>query len=171
MKYEHYTPEAVILANGEYPSHPLPLQMLKNAEFVVCCDGAANEYILRGHTPDVIIGDGDSLSPEYKELFSPIVHQIADQETNDQTKAVHFLQKKGFRRIAIVGATGRSYIRKHQSADRLHERWYRGTYHYRLWYVYPRQRHASFRLSSGATSFYFQFRSERIARRGISLSS
>ncbi len=62
MKYEHYTPEAVILANGEYPSHPLPLQMLKNAEFVVCCDGAANEYILRGHTPDVIIGDGDSLS-------------------------------------------------------------------------------------------------------------
>ena len=35
MKYEHYTPEAVILANGEYPSHPLPLQMLKNAEFVV----------------------------------------------------------------------------------------------------------------------------------------
>ena len=85
MKYEHYTPEAVILANGEYPSHPLPLQMLKNAEFVVCCDGAANEYILRGHTPDVIIGDGDSLSPEYKELFSPIVHQIADQETNDQT--------------------------------------------------------------------------------------
>lgn len=51
MKYEHYTPEAVILANGEYPSHPLPLQMLKNAEFVVCCDRAANEYILRGHTP------------------------------------------------------------------------------------------------------------------------
>ena len=43
MKYEHYTPEAVILANGEYPSHPLPLQMLENAEFVVCCDGAANE--------------------------------------------------------------------------------------------------------------------------------
>ena len=71
MINEHYTPEAVILANGEYPSHPLPLQMLENAEFVVCCDGAANEYILRGHTPDVIIGDGDSLSPEYKELFLP----------------------------------------------------------------------------------------------------
>ena len=81
MKYEHYTPEAVILANGEYPSHPLPLQMLENAEFVVCCDGAANEYILRGHTPDVIIGDGDSLSPEYKELFSPIVHQIKKRTT------------------------------------------------------------------------------------------
>ena len=55
----------------------------------------------------MIIGDGDSLSPEYKELFSPIIHQISDQETNDQTKAVHFLQEKGFQKIAIVGATGK----------------------------------------------------------------
>lgn len=107
MINEQYTPEAVILANGEYPTHPLPLRMLEEAKFVVCCDGAANEYISRGHTPDVIIGDGDSLSPEYKELFAPIIHRIADQETNDQTKAVLFLQKKGYRKIAIVGATGK----------------------------------------------------------------
>jgi thiamine pyrophosphokinase len=107
MINEDYMPEAVILANGEYPTHPLPLQMLEEAKFVACCDGAANEYISRGYTPDVIIGDGDSLSPEYKERFSPIIHQIADQETNDQTKAVHFLQEKGFRKIAIVGATGK----------------------------------------------------------------
>ena len=53
-------PEAVILANGEYPTHVLPLKILEEAKFVVCCDGAANEYILRGHTPDIIIGDGDS---------------------------------------------------------------------------------------------------------------
>lgn len=107
MISEHYTPEAVILANGEYPTHVLPLKMLEEAKFVICCDGAANEYISRGHTPDVIIGDGDSLSPEYKQRFSSIIHQIADQETNDQTKAVRFLQEKGYRKIAIVGATGK----------------------------------------------------------------
>lgn len=107
MINEHYIPEAVILANGEYPSHELPLKLLKEAEFVVCCDGAANEYISRGHTPDIIIGDGDSLSPENKIRFSEIVHHIADQETNDQTKAVRFLQEKGFRRIAILGAAGK----------------------------------------------------------------
>lgn len=94
MINEHYTPEAVILANGEYPSHPLPLQILEEAEFVICCDGAADEYILRGHTPNIIVGDGDSLSPENKTRFSEIIHHIADQETNDQTKAVHFLQEK-----------------------------------------------------------------------------
>ena len=107
MISEHYTPEAVILANGEYPMHVLPLKILEEAQFVICCDGAANEYILRGHTPDIIIGDGDSLSPENKTRFSDIIHHIADQETNDQTKAVHFLQEKGYRRIAIVGATGK----------------------------------------------------------------
>ena len=80
---------------------------MAEAQFVVCCDGAANEYISRGHTPDVIIGDGDSLLPEYKKRFSSIILQISDQETNDQTKAVHYLQSKGIRKIAIVGATGK----------------------------------------------------------------
>ena len=107
MINEHYIPEAVILANGEYPAHELPLRLLAEAQFVGCCDGAANEYISRGHTPDVIIGDGDSLLPEYKKRFSSIILQISDQETNDQTKAVHYLQSKGIRKIAIVGATGK----------------------------------------------------------------
>ena len=69
MINEHYIPQAVILANCEYPAHELPLRLLAEAQFVVCCDGAANEYISRGHTPDVIIGDGDSLLPEYKKRF------------------------------------------------------------------------------------------------------
>ena len=107
MINEHYIPQAVILANGEYPAHELPLRLLAEAQFVVCCDVAANVYISRGHTPDVIIGDGDSLLPEYKKRFSSIILQISDQETNDQTKAVHYLQSKGIRKIAIVGATGK----------------------------------------------------------------
>ncbi len=107
MGNEYCTPEAVVLANGEYPTHAFPLHILDEARFVVCCDGAANEYISRGHTPDIIIGDGDSLSPENKARFAGIVRHIADQETNDQTKAVQFLQKEGYREIAILGATGK----------------------------------------------------------------
>jgi thiamine pyrophosphokinase len=34
--------EAVILANGDYPSAALPLQILEEATYVVCCDGGAN---------------------------------------------------------------------------------------------------------------------------------
>lgn len=58
--------EAVILANGEYPTHSVPVNILRNASYVACCDGAANEYLSRGYIPDAIIGDGDSISPAYK---------------------------------------------------------------------------------------------------------
>ena len=94
------TIDAVVLANGEYPASPLPLKILAEAPYVVCCDGGADEYIRRGHTPDVIIGDGDSLSDENRRKFGHILHRISDQETNDQTKAVNFLLAKGKRRIA-----------------------------------------------------------------------
>lgn len=99
--------EAVVLANGDYPTNPLPLKVLAEAPYVVCCDGGADEYIRRGHTPDVIIGDGDSLSEENRTKHADILHRISDQETNDQTKAVHYLMAQGKRRIAIVGATGK----------------------------------------------------------------
>lgn len=99
--------DAIVLANGEYPTHAQPQHWLKHAPYVICCDGAANEYIRRGFTPDAIIGDGDSISTENKLRFASIFHSVSDQETNDQTKAVHFLLAQGKRRILIIGATGR----------------------------------------------------------------
>lgn len=95
MKVNDIDMDAVILGNGEYPTHSMPETMLIMAPYVVCCDGSADEHIRRGFTPDAIIGDGDSLSPENKERFRTIFHQIDDQETNDQTKAVHFLLDQG----------------------------------------------------------------------------
>lgn len=99
--------EAVILANGDYPTADLPLQMLENVPYVVCCDGGANEYIEKGFLPDVIIGDGDSLSETNRLQYASLICYNPDQETNDQTKAVQFLLSKGKRKIAIVGATGK----------------------------------------------------------------
>ena len=99
--------DAVILANGDYPSSPLPLKVLNEAPYVVCCDGGADEYIAKGHLPDIIIGDGDSLSEENRLKHADLLHHNPDQETNDQTKAVQFLLSEGKKRIAIVGATGK----------------------------------------------------------------
>ena len=96
-----------MLANGDYPSADVPVQLLKEAPYVVCCDGGANEYIEKGYTPDIIIGDGDSLSEENRRLYADLIHHNPDQETNDQTKAIQFLLSQGKKRIAIVGATGK----------------------------------------------------------------
>ena len=102
-----YPFEAVVVAGGDYPTAPQPLEVLHNAPFVVCCDGAADRYIATGHVPDAIVGDGDSISAYNRTKYASRLHIVAEQETNDQTKAVNFLLGKGMRNIAIVGATGR----------------------------------------------------------------
>ena len=99
--------DAVIVAGGEFPTAPQPLEILQSAPFVVCCDGAADNYIATGCVPDAIVGDGDSISAVNREKFAHLLHIMSEQETNDQTKAVRFLVEKGMRNIAIVGATGK----------------------------------------------------------------
>ena len=102
-----YPFEAVVVAGGDYPTSEQALQVLHNAPYVVCCDGAADRYIATGHVPDAIVGDGDSISAYNRTKYAARLHIVAEQETNDQTKAVNFLLSKGMRHIAIVGATGR----------------------------------------------------------------
>lgn len=99
--------DAVIVAGGEFPTAPQPLAVLQSAQFVVCCDGAADHYISTGRVPDAIVGDGDSISAKNREKYAHLLHIISEQESNDQTKAVRYLMEKGMHRIAIVGATGK----------------------------------------------------------------
>ena len=98
---------AVIIANGRYPDHSLPLSLIREASFIVCTDGAANDFIARGGRPDAIVGDCDSISPENRERFAAIIHPSADQETNDLTKSVQYCVAEGRKEIVIVGGTGK----------------------------------------------------------------
>lgn len=102
-----FNPEAVILGGGDFPSHDIPLAFLQHTEHLVCCDGAVNQCADKQLTPWRVVGDGDSISPASRERYAALIRKFPDQETNDQTKAVKYLQQKGFHRIAIVGATGR----------------------------------------------------------------
>ena len=99
--------DAVIVAGGEFPTAPQPMEVLQSAQFVVCCDGAADSYIATGRVPDAIVGDGDSISAVNREKYAHLLHIVTEQESNDQTKAVRHLMERGMRRIAIVGATGK----------------------------------------------------------------
>jgi thiamine pyrophosphokinase len=103
---------SVILANGEYPQHNLPKSILRNASQVVCCDGAALQYIGK---PTVIIGDGDSLPDKFKSQYSDIIVHISEQEDNDLTKATKYIKQNILcstssnqpALVAYLGATGK----------------------------------------------------------------
>jgi len=97
----------IILANGSFPKHKIPLEFLFNAEQIVCCDGAAQNLLNAGLEPDFIIGDLDSVSEEIKNKFASILIHQAEQETNDLTKAVQFCLENKRTEITILGATGK----------------------------------------------------------------
>ncbi len=100
--------DAVILAAGDFPTHPIPLGMLtKAADRIICCDGAADRLLAAGFTPMAVVGDGDSISPEARERLSDRLHIESEQDTNDLSKAVRYAVSQGLRRLTILGATGR----------------------------------------------------------------
>lgn len=103
----NFNPDAIVIDAGNFPTNPLALSWLNKCQRVVCCDGAADRWLASGHMPWRIVGDCDSMSAATKEKYKEIIRRFPDQETNDQTKAITYLKNKGFRRIVILGATGR----------------------------------------------------------------
>ena len=99
--------ETVILTDGGFPKHEIPLSFLKNARRVICCDGATEKLLAFGREPDFIVGDLDSISEELKQRFASILFLNPEQETNDLTKSVKFCIEHGWDRITILGATGK----------------------------------------------------------------
>ena len=105
---------AVIVGNGQFPKREYPLYLLESADYVVCCDGALDTYLRHFRSrnlrrPDVVIGDMDSLSKKTEERFRDIAVKIDEQETNDQSKAFHYILEHfpDVDTIHILGATGK----------------------------------------------------------------
>jgi len=91
--------DAVIVANGQFPCHAIPLDILKNASHIVCCDGAIKNV----PQAEVVVGDGDSIPAAYHDRLI----QITEQDDNDQTKATRYCVEHGWKRIAYLGSTGK----------------------------------------------------------------
>lgn len=101
----------IIVAAGEFPQRGETLDLLREGDVVVCCDGAVEELI-KFRIPDFIVGDMDSISKENIARFSGIIHSESEQEYNDLTKAVRFTLRhaqnlNGEFSITVLGATGK----------------------------------------------------------------
>ncbi len=101
------TQQTVVLAAGDFPTHPAPLAALDGAAHVVCCDGAAAALLAHGRVPDAVVGDMDSLPQSLRQTLGDRVVTVEEQDDNDLAKAFRYALSRGWRRIAILGATGR----------------------------------------------------------------
>ena len=108
--------KVVILAAGDFPSHPVPLRALREADFLVCCDSAylqltnAFPHSHINALPYVVIGDGDSLTDETKRALGDRWIHVPEQDYNDLHKAMHWATSHyplSTTHYTLIGATGR----------------------------------------------------------------
>lgn len=97
----------VILANGRFPSHRIPLTELKNSSQIICCDGSVEQLQNFGMEPTAIVGDLDSVPENLKQKYADRVFFNPDQDTNDLTKAILWCNEREFKNITILAGTGK----------------------------------------------------------------
>lgn len=105
--------QIVILAAGGFPTHEVPLQALREADHVICCDSAWYDWRLHGGPGGkdmIVIGDGDSLSDAEIQALGDRWIYIGEQDYNDLHKAMAYAVRRFnpcHSRYTILGATGR----------------------------------------------------------------
>jgi thiamine pyrophosphokinase len=97
----------VILADGAFPVHIKPLEALKSASRIICCDGSVEALVRYGLEPSAIVGDMDSISPALTLQYADRIFIDKNQETNDLTKAVLWCAARDYKDLLLVGATGK----------------------------------------------------------------
>lgn len=107
---------AVIICAGDFPQKEYPRYLISTADYIICCDGAFQTWLKKAPSifgdlrlPNAIVGDMDSLSPSIQKKYSSIIVRIAEQDTNDQTKAFKYIMEnyKDVEYIHILGASGK----------------------------------------------------------------
>ena len=105
----------VIICDGQFPKTEYPRYLIRTADFTICCDGALTKYIRNSksifgdeRTPDLVIGDMDTLTAAMQKKYQDIIIKETEQEHNDQTKAVRWAMNnlEDISHIYIMGATG-----------------------------------------------------------------
>ena len=106
----------VIVGNGEFPTHSIPLNHLKNAGIIICADGGADQLISHNFTPDVIVGDMDSTKLK-KENFKGLWISSPDQNRTDLQKTLDWCIANDLTEVTVLGIMGK---REDHSLGNLH---------------------------------------------------
>ena len=94
----------IILANGQYPTHPAALNKLHTAGTIICTDGSANKLLENGLAPNVIIGDMDSITIG-QDSFKGLYVKISDQDNTDLDKALEWCKVNSLSPLTVLGTS------------------------------------------------------------------
>lgn len=100
------TCRALLIGNGEEVSARLLKQLARQADFVIAVDGGADKALRAGLTPDVVLGDLDSVSPRAKKAFAPQLLHVPTQENTDLEKALLWALAHKVTHLTLVSFVG-----------------------------------------------------------------
>lgn len=91
---------SILCLNGELPA----VEFFESHLPIIAADGGANSLMQLGITPQMVIGDLDSVRAEYKERLNCLLH--FDQNYNDFQKSMFYLEEQQLLPAIIVGING-----------------------------------------------------------------
>ena len=95
----------VLVANGQRPSHSKIIQIIKDAEKIICIDNGYEIIKDLKIIPSVIIGDLDSVNLNEVDQSVEIIKK-EDQNLSDLEKALNYCIEKGFSKVYLLASTG-----------------------------------------------------------------
>ena len=101
---QYFNKPFIILANGQYPSHPAALYKLQTAGTIICTDGSGNKLLENGLAPNVIIGDMDSTTID-QDSFKGLYVKISDQDNTDLDKALEWCKVNSLSPLTVLGTS------------------------------------------------------------------
>ena len=106
QKRNSFDNPVIVIANGSFPSHPVPIHYMDNRGTIICVDGAADKLINYGENPDVVIGDFDSTEIKNSTKVKKWI-EAPNQNQTDLEKTFEWCVKNNIKDIVLLGAGGK----------------------------------------------------------------
>ena len=103
------TMRIIIFANGNLPNLEKALTLLRTDDFILCADGGARHALALGLTPNVIIGDLDSVTFDLQPLTEKgvqVIQHPTDKNETDLELAIDHAVSLNPDQILILAALG-----------------------------------------------------------------
>ena len=97
--------DVVLVANGQRPSHPKIIQIIKDAEKIICIDNGYSIVKDLNIIPSILIGDLDSVDLTNVDQSVEIIKH-KDQNLSDLEKALNYCIEKGISKVYLLASTG-----------------------------------------------------------------
>lgn len=102
--------KALIIASGKIEDLSLLKKLVRDKDFILCADGGLDHLMKIDSSPDLVLGDLDSISKKALDFISDRsieIHKFPRMKDETDTElAIQYLVKNGYKDITLSGVTG-----------------------------------------------------------------